>query len=115
MLDLFRDGFCICGGPFGSGMWKNWKVAALKYFRPVTYMACVCMQQSELERDTFNFETFPSFWYIYCEFHCDNQRHCIQLSAQVRSNAHGKDKEFGHGRDAGLRHEKRKTRAPQVS
>ena len=40
MLDLFRDGFCICGGPFGSGMWKNWKVAALKYFRPVTYMAC---------------------------------------------------------------------------
>ena len=39
MLDLFRDGFCICGGPFGSGMWKNWKVAALKYFRPVTYMA----------------------------------------------------------------------------
>ena len=23
MLDLFRDGFCICGGPFGSGMWKN--------------------------------------------------------------------------------------------
>ena len=39
VLDLFRDGFCICGGPFGSGMWKNWKVAALKYFRPVTYMA----------------------------------------------------------------------------
>ena len=75
----------------------------------------VRMQQSELERDTFNFETYPSFWNIYCEFHCHNQLHCIQLSAQVRSNAHGKDKEFGHGRDAGLRHEKRKTRAPQVS
>ena len=47
MLDLFRDGFCICGGPFGSGMWKNWKVAALKYFRPVTYMACTITFQSE--------------------------------------------------------------------
>ena len=29
-LDLFRDGFPICRGPFVSGMWKNWRVAALK-------------------------------------------------------------------------------------
>ena len=50
MLDLFRDGFCICGGPFGSGMWKNWKVAALKYFRPVTYMAWPVLENNKIKK-----------------------------------------------------------------
>ena len=55
MLDLFRDGFCICGGPFGSGMWKNWKVAALKYFRPVTYMACISFMANGLLCDLLTY------------------------------------------------------------
>ena len=38
VLDLFRDGFPTCTGPFGGGMWKNWKVAALKYLCPSTSM-----------------------------------------------------------------------------
>ena len=38
VLDVFRDGFSICRGPLGSGMKKNWRVAALKYLRPVTYV-----------------------------------------------------------------------------
>ena len=40
VLDVFRDGFSICRGPLGSGLKKNWRVAALKYLRPVTYVPC---------------------------------------------------------------------------
>ena len=40
VLDLFRDGFCICRGRFGNGMWKNWEVAALKYLCPMTSLPC---------------------------------------------------------------------------
>ena len=41
VLDVFRDGFSICRGPLGSGLKKNWRVAALKYLRPVTYVPCI--------------------------------------------------------------------------
>ena len=38
VLNVFCDGFSICRGTLGSGLKKNWRVAALKYLRPVTYM-----------------------------------------------------------------------------
>ena len=40
VLDVFRDGFSICRGPLGSGLKKNWGVAALKYLSPATYVPC---------------------------------------------------------------------------
>ena len=45
VLDVFCDGFSICRGPLGSGLKKNWRVAALKYLRPVTYVPCTIFQR----------------------------------------------------------------------
>ena len=47
VLDLFCDGFLIRRGPFGSGMKKNWKVAALKYLCPITYMPWFAHDQNK--------------------------------------------------------------------
>ena len=55
VLDVFRDGFSICRGPLGSGLKKNWRVAALKYLRPVTYVPC-----SVLLKELFVFSFFQS-------------------------------------------------------
>ena len=48
VLDVFRDGFSICRGPLGSGLKKNWRVAALKYLRPVTYVPCITFINGEI-------------------------------------------------------------------